>query len=70
MIRITMMELRSEPGEWIYHQVFKHGERIVITHCGKEIAQICPLEITTIKSNGKIHGKMPLTHNCPKLING
>jgi len=61
-IKITMMQLRKEPGEYINHQVYKHGQTIVITHCGKEIAQICPIDSTFIDSNGKIHGATPLTY--------
>ena len=43
-MKITMMQLRSEPGEWINHQVYKHGQTVIITHCGKDIAQICPIK--------------------------
>jgi len=60
--KISMMQLRREPGEYIYHQVFKHEETIIVTHKGKEIAQICPIETTVIHSNGRIEGKTPLTY--------
>ena len=68
MIKITMMQLRSEPGEWIYHRVGKHGDTIIITHNGKEIAQICPLVDGVIDSKGKIRGATPLTYKNPALI--
>lgn len=66
MITVTMMKLRSEPGEWIYHQVWKHGETVVITHHGKEIAQICPLDSIVIDSKGR--GVKPLTYKRPELL--
>jgi prevent-host-death family protein len=60
MIKITMMQFRREPGEWI-HQVYKHNETIIITKAGREVAQLCPLEDGFIDSKGKAHGAMPLT---------
>ena len=66
--RITMMQLRSEPGEWIHHRVYKHGETIIITHCGKDIVEICPLETTVINSLGECNGQRPLTFQRPDLI--
>lgn len=60
-----MMELRSQPGEWIGHQVGKHGETLIVTYQGKDVAQICPLETTVIDSKGKCHGAMPVTFKSP-----
>lgn len=67
-IKITMMELRREPGEWIHHQVWKHGQTILITHCGKNIAIISSIQDTIIDSKGRIHGKTPLTYKRPELL--
>ncbi len=61
-----MMKLRSKPGEWIYHRVWKHGETITITHHGKEIAQICPVDNIVIDSKGR--GTKPLTYRRPELL--
>lgn len=60
MIKITMMQFRSGPGEWI-HQVYKHNETIIITKAGKEVAQLCPLENIKIDSKGRSAIK-PLTY--------
>lgn len=65
--RITMMQLRSEPGEY-FHLVYKHGETIIITKAGREIAQICPIDTMVITSNGRSHGEMPITYKRPELI--
>ena len=67
MIRITMMQFRAEPGEWI-HQVYKHNETIIITKAGREVAQLCPLENGIIHPNGRISGAVPLTYKQPHLI--
>ena len=67
-MKVTMMELRKQPGEYIYHQVYKHGQTVIITHSGKEIAQICPLENTIIDKKGKVHGQTPLTYKKPELL--
>jgi len=67
-MKVTMMELRREPGEWIHHQVWKHGKTVIITHCGKEIAQICPIETTTIDNKGRCHGAVPLTFQNSGII--
>ena len=67
VIKITMMQLRAEPGEWI-HQVYKHNETIIITKAGREVCQISPIEMTHILSNGRIKGQTPLTKNRPELL--
>lgn len=60
MIKITMMQFRSEPGEYI-HQVYKHNETIIITKAGREVAQLCPLD--NIKIDSKGHSTIrPLTY--------
>lgn len=51
MLKITMMQLRSEPGEYI-HQVYKHNETIIITKAGREVAQLCPIDSIKIDSKG------------------
>jgi len=68
MITITMMQLRKEPGEYIDHLVGRHNETVIITKNGKPIAQLCPLESTTIDSKGRCHGPYPITKNRPELI--
>lgn len=67
MIEITMMQLRAEPGEY-FHQVYKHGETIIITKAGRKIAQICPIENTVIDKKGRVKGEIPLTFKRPELL--
>lgn len=55
-MKITMMQLRKEPGEWIHHQVYKHGQTVIITHCGKDIAQICPTKRKETDATDNVQG--------------
>ena len=60
---ITMMELRSNPGEAF--DLVSHGMHIHVTRAGKHIATIVPPneedEHTTVHPNGTITGRIPLT---------
>ena len=59
---ITMMELRSNPGEVI--DSVAHGLTVGITKSGKEVAVLAPSynnEGTVIRSDGSIDGPIPLT---------
>lgn len=53
---ITMMQLRKQPGEWIYYQVFRQAKTLIITHSGKQIAVIKPIEPLIVEQDGSIHG--------------
>ena len=57
-ITITMMELRSRPGEWIYYKVFRQARTLNIRNNGKIIAQISPIEPLVIEPDGDIHGSV------------
>jgi len=65
---VTMMQLRAQPGEYFYHRVYKHDETIIVTHMGRPIAQICPLDVTEITGDGKIIGPAPITKGRPELL--
>jgi len=41
--KITMMQLRKEPGEYFYRRCFKGRESFVVTYQGKAIAKIEPI---------------------------
>lgn len=60
---VTMMELRSQPGEVIDR--VQHGATIHITKSGEHVASLVPPggdgEDTMIKSDGSIVGPVPLT---------
>ena len=60
--KITMMQFRASPGEFI-HEVSHHGEEFVITRNGKAVAMLVPCELdsTTVLPNGRIIGRKPLT---------
>ena len=51
MKRITMMDLRKAPGEFIYHQVYRHNQEIIITHKGKDVAKIIPTDENWLAAN-------------------
>jgi len=61
---ITMMELRSQPGEVIDRVL--HGMKIHLEKNGKRVATIIPVgwdsPTTTIKPDGSIEGPIPLTY--------
>jgi antitoxin (DNA-binding transcriptional repressor) of toxin-antitoxin stability system len=61
---VTMMELRSKPGE--VFQLVERGLHVHVDKNGKHIATIVPPneesdETTVIHSNGRIEGRIPLT---------
>jgi antitoxin (DNA-binding transcriptional repressor) of toxin-antitoxin stability system len=60
---ITMMELRSNPGEVI--DSVAHGLTVGITKAGKEVAILAQsdqsLDTTIIHRDGSITGQIPLT---------
>lgn len=61
MKTITMMQLRSQPGEYA-HLVYKHGETILVTNQGRPVFKMVPVEDTTrVKPNGSFDGPKPLT---------
>lgn len=61
--KITMMELRSQPGEVI--DSVSHGMVVDIEKSGKLVATLSPPaeseDTTTIHPNGTISGAVPLT---------
>jgi antitoxin (DNA-binding transcriptional repressor) of toxin-antitoxin stability system len=61
--RITMMELRRQPGR--VFDLVEHGCVVEVEKCGKLIAMIVPPEAhgetTEILSDGSIKGPIPLT---------
>ena len=67
MRKITMMEFRSMPGEFV-HEVYRHGKIFIITKMGKPVAQLSPLDSVVILSNGKCIGGIPITKSKPELL--
>ena len=61
---VSMMELRSKPGE--VFDLVANGLCVRVEKNGKHVGTIVPpdweSESTTIESNGKIHGRIPLTY--------
>jgi antitoxin (DNA-binding transcriptional repressor) of toxin-antitoxin stability system len=61
MKTITMMELRSHPGEYAF-RVRADGESFVVTYQGKPCFKMVPVDDTIIvRSDGTIKGPKPLT---------
>lgn len=63
MKTITMMDLRSQPGEYA-HLVSRHGESFIVTSQGKPVFKIVPVgdEILTVRSDGTTSdGRKPIT---------
>jgi len=61
-IKATMMELRSEPGEFV--DFVSHGGTVDLEKSGKPVACIVPPfsnEATVIMPDGSIRGEIPLT---------
>jgi prevent-host-death family protein len=63
VIEITMMELRSQPGE-VMDRV-SHGATVHITKAGKRVATLVPhgsdREVTYIGARGEVTGHLPVT---------
>ena len=58
---ITMMQLRAQPGEYA-HQVYKHGETIIVTSQGRPVFKMVPVnDVTRINPDGSFDGPKPLT---------
>jgi prevent-host-death family protein len=61
METITMMQLRSSPGEYA-HRAYKHGESFLVTSQGRPVFKIVPVDDTTVvKADGTFTGQKPLT---------
>jgi len=59
--KITMMQLREQPGE-VLRAVEHDGRTITVTKSGREIAKIVPLDgVTKINSDGSWSGPRPIT---------
>lgn len=59
---VTMMELRSQPGE-VLRAVEVDRRRITITKQGRAVAQLVPVdEVTVVHSDGTVSGPLPITH--------
>lgn len=59
--KITMMQLRSQPGE-VLRAVEHDGRTITITKQGKTIAKLVPAQDTTIiHPDGGVEGELPIT---------
>lgn len=67
---VSMMELRSKPGE-VFDMVMR-GLSIRVERNGKHVGTIVPPDAegdtTIVYPNGKIEGPMPLTFRMPELI--
>ncbi len=58
---ITMMELRSQPGE-VLRAVENDGRTIVITKNGRDAARLVPVsDVTVVHRDGSMDGEMPVT---------
>jgi antitoxin (DNA-binding transcriptional repressor) of toxin-antitoxin stability system len=61
MKTITMMQLRSSPGEYAF-RVRADGESFLVTYQGKPCFKMVPVDdMIIIRSDGTIKGPKPLT---------
>jgi antitoxin (DNA-binding transcriptional repressor) of toxin-antitoxin stability system len=61
MKTITMMELRSHPGEYAF-RVRADGETFLVTYMGKPCFKMVPVEdVTLVRPDGTCKGPKPLT---------
>jgi antitoxin (DNA-binding transcriptional repressor) of toxin-antitoxin stability system len=61
MKTITMMELRSHPGEYAF-RVRADGESFLVTYQGKPCFRMVPVDdMTIVRPDGTIKGPKPLT---------
>lgn len=61
MKTITMMQLRSKPGEYAF-RVRADRESFLVTYQGKPCFRMVPLDDSTvIRADGSIKGQKPLT---------
>lgn len=61
MKTITMMQLRSSPGEYAF-RVRADGETFLVTYQGKPCFKMVPVDdITVVRSDGSFSGPKPLT---------
>ena len=59
--QVTAMQFRQRPG-YFFFRVIHDRESFIITHCGKAVARLTPIDDSTvIESNGTIKGEKPLT---------
>ena len=61
MKTITMMQLRSSPGEYAF-RVRADGESFLVTYQGKPCFKMVPVEdVTIVRPDGSCKGPKPLT---------
>lgn len=61
MKTITMMQLRSSPGEYAF-RVRADSESFIVTYQGKPCFKMVPVDdVTVVRSDGTIKGPKPLT---------
>lgn len=67
---VTMMELRSKPGE--VFKLVESGLCVRVERNGKHVGTIVPpdwgSDETVVRSDGKITGRIPLTYRRPELL--
>jgi antitoxin (DNA-binding transcriptional repressor) of toxin-antitoxin stability system len=61
MKTITMMQLRSSPGEYAF-RVRADGESFIVTYQGKPCFKMVPVDdVTRVRPDGTFTGPKPLT---------
>ena len=61
MKTITMMQLRSSPGEYAF-RVRSDGESFIVTYQGKPCFKMVPVDnVTIVRPDGTVKGPKPLT---------